>query len=233
MSATRQTSMEDRQLTVLQLDTNFPRFPGDVASPETYQMPISVEKIPKASVAKIVNARPDQYDITPFQDACRNIKTGLGVSSCGFLGYWQDHLAQSCARPFISSALIDLPQYQQHYQDDEMAILTFNEEVLSAALYQPLLSGFKGKLIGLTPQMHLRKVISQDQAHLDQQKAEAEILELLAPYLASGQIKALILECTNLPPYKVAIKSAFSVEIYDILTSIETRAPQAIKPEYL
>lgn len=225
--------MEDSPLTVLQLDTTFPRHPGDVASPETYQVPITVERIPKASVAKIVNVRPDQYDITPFQDACRNIKTGLGVSSCGFLGYWQDNLAQSCARPFISSALIDLPQCQQHYQDDEMAILTFNEDVLSTSLYKPLLSGFNGKLIGLTPQMHLREVISQDLPHLDHQKAEAELLELLAPFLASGRIKALILECTNLPPYKTAIKSAFSVEIYDILTSIETRAPQAIKPEYL
>ena len=81
--------------------------------------------------------------------------------------------------------------------------------------------------------MHLRNVISKDQTHLDHHKAEAEILELLAPFLASGRIKALILECTNLPPYKAAIKSAFSVEIYDILTSIETRAPQAVKPEYL
>ena len=36
-------------LVVLQLDTRFPRVPGDIACPETYSLPMRIEIVPKAS----------------------------------------------------------------------------------------------------------------------------------------------------------------------------------------
>ena len=221
------------RLTVLQLDTVFPRVAGDVASPETYLKPVYVAKIPKASVARIVTSNPDQNDMSPFMTAAAAINSGLGVTSCGFLGCWQDQLKDQCPRPFIASALGDLPQWQHHYAPDEMAIVTFDAEVLSTPLYAPLLSGFSGPIIGLHPDMHLKKVISEDRSQLDQRRAEAELIAHLEATLDLSTIKALVFECTNLPQYKAAIKSAFNVEIYDILTSIDARDPELVRPEFL
>ena len=233
MSAIAQTSSEKQLLTILQLDTCFPRIPGDVACPETYSRTVGVQKIPNASVARIVNKNPDKFDISSFEAVCAEITQGVAASSCGFLGYWQKHLAACCPRPFISSALIDLPQWQQNYADDEIAIVTFDADILGTPLYQPLLAGFSGKLIGLKPEMHLSEVIRENRAELDIQRAETELVDLLSSAISGGKIKALVLECTNLPPYKRAIKSACDVEIYDILTSIDARVPQLVKPEFL
>ena len=36
-------------------------------------------------------------------------------------------------------------------------------------------------------------------------------------------MRALLLECTNLPPYKQALKARFDLEIFDILTLIDRR----------
>ena len=221
------------RLTVLQLDTVFPRIKGDVASPETYLEPVKVERIAQASVARVVTSNPDQNDMTPFMTAAAAINSGIGVTSCGFLGYWQDELNRLCPRPFIASALVDLPQWQQDYASDEMAIITFDESVLSTPLYAPLLAGFSGQVIGLHPDMHLKKVIREDQAELDQQRAEAELIAHLDALLDFSTIKALVFECTNLPPYRRAIKSAFKIDIYDILTSIDARAPKLVRPELL
>ena len=233
MSATPRTSREDQHLTILQLDTRFPRIPGDVASPDTYLQPVQVNKIPQASVDRIVTAHPDQYDISSLEQICAKITQGIAVSSCGFLGYWQDHLAAHCKRPLITSALIDLPRCQSLHTPDEIAIVTFNADILQSPLYQPMLAGFAGPIIGLKPDMHLRKVISEDSTALDIQRAEDEMLHLLTPILSSGKIKALVLECTNLPPYKNAIKTAFNIQIYDILTSLDARIPHMVKPEFL
>ncbi len=237
MSATPPISRKDKpdeaRLTILQLDTVFPRIKGDVASPETYLEPVKVEKIPQASVAKVITASPDQNDMTSFMAAAAAINTGIGVTSCGFLGYWQDELNHHCPRPFVASALVDLPQWQQHYAPDEMAIITFDEKVLSTPLYAPLLANFSGQVIGLHPDMHLKKVIREDQTQLDQQRAETELIAHLEASLDFSIIKALVFECTNLPPYRRAIKSAFNVEIYDILTSIDARDPKLVRPELL
>ena len=237
MSATPPISREDKpdeaRLTVLQLDTVFPRIKGDVASHETYLEPIKVEKIPQASVAKVVTATPDQNDMTSFLASASAINSGIGVTSCGFLGYWQDQLNRHCPRPFIASALVDLPQWQQQYAPDEMAIITFDEKVLSTPLYAPLLAGFSGQVIGLHPEMHLKKVISDDHPQLDQQRAETELIAHLKASLDFSAIKALVFECTNLPPYRRAMKSALNVDIYDILTSINARDPKLVRPELL
>lgn len=220
-------------LTVLQLDTAFPRIPGDVASPETYLNPIMITPIDDVGVADIVTKTPNTCDIAGFEHAVGNINSGIGVTSCGFLGYWQDHLNNICPRPFLTSALIDVPQWSASYQSQELAILTFDANALRSAHYKNLLAGFDGEIIGLDPNMHLRDVISNDRPDLDQDRATKEMIDLLNPHLHGGKIKTLMLECTNLPPYKSAIKSCFDIEVCDILTLIDKYKPNLVDPRFL
>lgn len=223
----------DPCLTVLQLDTAFPRIAGDVAARETYVKPISVVPVDCARVADIVSATPDETQIVGFEKSVQKITTGIGVTSCGFLGYWQEHLSSLCPRPFLSSSLIGLGQWQELYAPHEMAIVTFDAESLRAPYYDALLAGFEGMIIGLDSDMHLWQVIAEDLPELDPRRACDEILDLLTPYLRGGGIKALVLECTNLPPYKSAIIDQFDVAVYDILTLIDAHQPDLVNPRFL
>ena len=218
-------------LTVLQLDTGFPRIAGDVAAPATYNAPIDVIRIPNATVSKAVHHRPDEMDITAFEDAVRSVKQGMIVTSCGFLGYWQDHLAGISKVPIMTSSLCLLPSLLQKYAPEEIGIVTFNAPTLHAPLYAKLLAGFTGPIIGLNPDMHLRQVIEEDADSLDQQRAEIELMHYLTPSI--GKLKALLLECTNLPPYKAAMHQVFNGHIYDILTAIEDVMPGQVKTEFV
>ena len=56
-------------LTILQLDTDFPRVPGDVACPETYTCEVEIIRVPRATVGQIVSDRPEEIDIIPFETA--------------------------------------------------------------------------------------------------------------------------------------------------------------------
>ena len=217
-------------LTVLQLDTGFPRIPGDVAAAATYNAPIDVIRIPNATVSKAVHHRPDEMDISAFEDAVRSVTEGMIVTSCGFLGYWQDHLARISNVPIITSSLCLLPSLLQKYAPEEIGIITFNAPTLRSPTYAKLLDGFTGPIIGLNPDMHLRQVIEEDADSLDHQRAETELTRHLAPSINS--VKALLLECTNLPPYKAAILQEFHGQIYDILTAIEDEMPGQVKEEF-
>jgi hypothetical protein len=44
---------------------------------------------------------------------------------------------------------------------------------------------------------------------------------------------ALLLECTNMPPYKQDLKQFKPVKIFDILSAIEALLPNTVKPTYL
>ena len=45
--------------------------------------------------------------------------------------------------------------------------------------------------------------------------------------------ETVVLECTNLPPYKPQMRRNSDVRIVDILSAIEHIAPKTIAPQYL
>ena len=224
------------KLTVLQLDTAFPRLPGDVASPDSYDGAVDIVTIPAATVESIVTDKPERTDISGFEAAIDMIddkaKDGnIITTSCGFLCYWQKHLASRTRLPFISSALIDLPRLTAKY-GRSLGILTFHSNTLSKPAYADAMAGFDGPIVGLPKAAHLSQVITQNATHLDKQRVEAELVELVRTMISDTHIDALLLECTNLPPYKAALKAEFGIEIYDILTVLNNIDAQMVKPYY-
>ena len=221
------------KVTILQLDTYFPRPPGDVGCAATYDCTADIVTIAKASVAKVVSGAPGHLEIAGFEAAIAGSDADVIATSCGFLCYWQRHLAAHCSVPFISLALIDLPQIRRRYNDAELGILTFDADLLSGPAYAGCLGSFAGPIIGLPVDAHLRQVIAKDLSALDEDRAAGELCDLVADSLATYPLKALLLECTNLPPYKAKIKERFGVDIFDVLTAIDNRRHSLIRAEFL
>lgn len=214
------------RVTVLQLDTEFPRIAGDVGAPESYARPPQIIRIPGASVGKIVTERPQDIDITPFEQALSQAEGDIIVTSCGFLSYWQGHLSALCDRPFISSSLVALDVLARQYSPGELVILTFDADRLNA-VHLGSHGNYAPSIVGLEPQHHLRQVIGKNLRRLNASKAATEITEVLAQS-HSPQHRHILLECTNLPPYRGAIKAATGLPVTDILSCIEAACPGAV-----
>jgi len=219
-------------ISLIQLDTNFPRIPGDIGAVETWACDLDVRPVSDLSVSRVINAAPGDTDISAAETAVRTAPGDIVTTSCGFLCYWQDRLAAKCQVPFISSALMDLPRLMPVFPGDQLAILTFDSEVLTSAAFAPSLRGFAGPIVGLPQNSHLRQVIAGDLPHLDTALAEAELVELVGGLLRERPVRALLLECTNLPPYKQALKARFDVEIFDILTLIDRTKAGMVDPAF-
>ena len=227
-------------LVVLQLDTHFPRVPGDIACKETYCRPVRIRRINKAQVANVVNADPDSLDISGFKSALdedvgiENGQNQIISTSCGFMIYFQELFSKMTNKTFISSSLIALPELRWRFPDGDIMIMTFNAQVLGASVFRKALDGFRGPVIGLEKWMHLYEVISNDLEILDFERAELEMDFLIMKALKSNPgIKAIILECTNLPPYKHVIRKHFTGEIVDCLSVLEAASPGLVKDHYL
>jgi len=219
------------RVSVLQLDTNFPRIPGDVGCPFSYTGEVELLRIPEATVSKIVSNRPETIDITPFEGAVKQAKGDIFVTSCGFLSYWQTHLDKQTNKPFISSSLIALDYLRHQYDPGEILILTFDEEALSSK-HLGEFSGYASGIIGLPKQMHLRKVITENLTDIDVDLVSAELSQFIVDK-QQPKHKHLLLECTNLPPYKSHLRNLTALPVTDILTLIEGHLDGSIKPEFL
>ena len=213
---------------VLQLDTEFPRIAGDVGCRETYLEQVEILKIAGASVSQIVSSDPASIAIAPFEEAIGVAVADIIVTSCGFLSYWQSHLASCTRKIFISSALTALPALCQTYAPREILTVTFDENKLNADHLGP----FQTDMIGLPEDMHLRQVFSQNLTELDVDRASQEVVEFVASKRQAHH-KHLLLECTNLPPYKAMLAARTGLPITDILSLIEKISSGTVRPEFL
>ena len=218
-------------VSVLQLDTTFPRVAGDVACAQTYLSEIEIIRIPSATVAQVVTGKPETINITPFEAASQRAKGDVVVTSCGFLSYWQAHLAAQCKKPFISSSLIALERLAQDYSPDELLIVTFDADSLNAA-HLGAFAAYARSIIGLPEDNHLRRVISGDLSELETERACQEISDFVAAHITPKH-RHILHECTNLPPYKAALRARTGVPVSDILTLIERARAGSVSPDFL
>lgn len=220
-------------LSLLQLDTGFPRIAGDVGCRETFRAELDIHVLDDLSVARVVTPDPQADDMDRLGAVLSAAHGDVITTSCGFLSVWQDRLAARAPAPFVSSALHALPSILRRYESSELAILTFDAATLRAPAFAPSLHGFDGPITGLADGSHLKQVIADDLPRLDAARAEAEVTDLVAGLVARHRPKALLLECTNLPPYKPALAARFGLEIFDILTLIDSVNPDIVDPAFL
>ena len=218
------------RVSLLQLDTHFPRIPGDVGCAETYQCELEIIRVPNATVSEIVTDTPDQIDLRPFYEAIAKASGDVITTSCGFLAPFQAELSAACNVPFIASALGQLTHLKNSLTPSELQIITFDGSKLGHAHLPNDCASFRPSIFGLDEKSHLRDVIENDLSTLDTDQAAVDVCAALR---GDTQTKGILLECTNLPPYKPNIRKIMPVPIYDILTMIDTLQPGAVQPQYL
>ena len=220
------------RLSVLQLDTHFPRIAGDVGCAATFQCDVEIICVPNATVADIVTDNPHQLDLRPFQDALSQATGDVVTTSCGFLTPLQSVLAPSCKGEFVASALSQVDRLSAMFSPQELSIITFDSAKFGAAHLPAGCQTFAQSIFGLDTGSHLRDVICNDLPVLDETKARDDFCAVFQK-ATSPKSKAVLLECTNLPPYKSSVRQNSPVAIYDILTAIESKLPDAVWPRFL
>ncbi len=210
-------------LGVLMLDTHFPRPIGDIGNPDSFDHPVIYRRVPGAVVSACVtgNALPDDLVELFVGHACALEKAGATViaTSCGFLFPLQARLQAAVGVRVVTSALCMLPALRKQVgPDTPVGILTFDAGRLS-----PHHIPDDGPVIieGLAPSDHLYRVIADDLAELDQEQASRNVIDAIDRLKTrEPHLKAVILECTNLPPYRGNSMENNSFSIIDIHDAI-------------
>lgn len=211
-------------LGVLMLDTSFPRPPGDIGNPDSFDHPVIYRRMPGAIVSRIVTDQPLPEElVSEFVDQARTLeKDGatLITTSCGFLFPLQSRLQVAVGVPVVTSALCMLPTLRrQTTANQPIGILTFDAARL-ATHHLP----DQGPVVieGLNPSDHLYKVIADDLPQLDQAQASIDVANALERLLSrNDKLQAVVLECTNLPPYKIQLLKDRRLSLFDIHDALD------------
>ncbi len=211
---------------ILMLDTRFPRIPGDMGHAATFPFPVRYHRVPGA-VPDLVVRRGAAGLLPAFIDGARELEhegVGAVTTNCGFLVKYQAALAAAVRVPVLTSSLLLVPLVHRLLPSDRrIGILTVHAGMLSDEHLRGAGIGPEIPLAiaGLEGEKEFTRVLLDDELELDVDQAREEHVRVARRMLAEHpDLGALVLECTNMPPYAGDIQRATGLPVFDIVSLV-------------
>jgi hypothetical protein len=217
------TPTPEHFLGVLMLDTRFPRPLGDIGNPETFNrngIPVRFRVVEGASPRRIVK-EADPALLQPFVDAAlRLVEEGAALitTSCGFLAAYQDTLAEAVPVPVVTSSLFQCKGFARP------GIVTFDSASLSSSILKAAGVPEATPVQGVQPGCEFHRRILNNEEQLDLVEASRNVVDAARRLVnLFPSVEDIVLECTNMPPYRDAVARATGRHVHDIETLVVAR----------
>lgn len=203
-------------LGLLMLDTRFPRPPGDIGNPLTFEragIPVRHAVVAGASPRRVV-VDADPALLEPFvraavelaADGARMIST-----SCGFLAAHQAVLARAVPVPVITSSLLQCAALPS------CGIVTIDAASMSAAVLAGAGVPTGTPVQGVEPGGEFHRAILGNLPSMDLDRARRDVVAAALRLVERHpQVEHIVLECTNMPPYRDAVGAATGRRVHDL-----------------
>jgi len=211
---------------ILLLDTFIPFPPGDVGNASTYSFPVRYKVVKGASTDRLINQQ-DPSLLEPFIEAGHAlVKEGVKAitGDCGFMILFQERLAAEFPVPVFMSSLLQVPFISRMLKPEEkVGIISADSRNLTGKHLQAagINENMKVKVVGMQDQKYFFDAILAEKGVLNFEEVQKEVVDVAANLVKDDeQIKAILLECSDLPPYAAAIQESVGLPVFDFTTMI-------------
>jgi len=210
---------------ILMLETQFPRIPGDIGNATTWDFPV-LYKIIKRATPDLVVRKGAMGLLESFIRGAQELeKEGVRAitTNCGFLALFQKEMASALKIPVFTSSLMQVPlAYMMVKQSQKVGIITIHAKSLTQKHLSCVGADKIPHIIyGTEGEEEFSRVILDDEMELDVNKSRDELVRVAKRMVSEHpEVGAVVLECTNMPPYAAAIQKEIDLPIFDIYTLV-------------
>lgn len=211
---------------ILLIDCRTPFIPGDVGNATSYTYPVLYRTVPDVTLERLI----EQGDLSLTDKVIETARAleASGVkaitSDCGYMMHFQEQVAAAVSIPVMLSSLLQLPFIASLLGPGQaVGIVCANRRRLTDEL---LLKANPNARIpvhvaGLENCPNFRGPILDETDTLDSDAIEAEVVETAEALCREHpEIGAILLECSNLPPYAHAVQQKTGRVVFDFVTMI-------------
>src|SRR5262245_9987081 len=218
---------------ILMLDTQFPRIRGDMGNASTFPFPVRYHRVTGADPDRVV--RQGARALLPaFVEGARAlVREGVGAitTNCGFLAKFQKELTAAVPVPVFTSSLMLVPLVHRMLAPGQpVGIMSVDATALTPEHMAGagITAEMPVVIVGLESEKEFTRVMLGNELELDVDVAREEHLRVASRLVEDHpDVGAIVLECTNMPPYTADIQHTTGRPVFDI-TSLVRMAHDAL-----
>ena len=207
---------------VLSLESYFPKPPGHIKNPSSLPFTTTYEILHGITVPELLN-NPSPDMLEPILAAARRLEA-QGVraitGSCGFLAMFQKEITEAVSIPVFVSSLLQVPLAYQMTRAPVGVLTASAPSLTEKHIAGAGCEGIPIAVQGLENTEEFAAVILRNERDgMDLTKVRQEVLAAgRALVEREPAVGALVLECTDLPPYAHQLQTALGRPVFDLTT---------------
>jgi len=209
---------------IIHLEVWYPLLPGNVVNATTYPFPVRYKLLAGGTQDRIHGADPSMVDLIVKagreleQEGVRAI-----VGACGYLGNFQGQVVSQLDVPVFLSSLLQVPMIHRSLKPGRrIGILCADGPALTSRLLESC---------GVTPEIPTATLgledrpafssITYSKGEFNFEQVQQEVVDA-ARQLADEypDLGAILLECSDMPPFAWAVQAAVKLPVFDFITMI-------------
>ncbi len=205
-------------------DVYYPLVPGNVVNAYTYDFPVRMMAVPDLDVPGLLSGDPNFSK--PIIDAAKKLQSeGIRAVSgaCGFFGHFQKQVAEALDIPVGLSSMVQINWIKSVMKPGKrIGVLTAD----ASSLTEPLLkncgiedpSNLIVKDLRHGPQF---SAILEGRGSFDNGVVKNEVVSAALEVVENNaDVGAILLECSDMPPYASYIQREVGLPVFDFITLI-------------
>lgn len=220
---------------IICIKLDYPKIPGNVVNAQTFPFPVVYEVL-DFEIERLFEGDPTLEQLV--LNAAKKLE-GAGVKAivgaCGYFAHFQQSVANAVDVPVYMSSLCQLPMIRMGCgTDGEIGVLCANGESLDEKILSQIGESAEGLVIEDVSKLDSFAAIRWGKDVLDNAALASDLADLAAQMRKDRpNMKAVLLECSDLPPYAYDIQQACGLPVYDFITLIEWAARSVTQRRYL
>lgn len=219
---------------IITIDFDYVKLPGNVANATTFRFPVTYEVV-SFPIEDLFEGKPEILE--QILDAARRLeKKGVRaiVGACGYFNHFQEQIKAVVSVPVFMSSVLQIPLIKMGLRDDQkIAVLVADGEGANRDFFAKAKANIDdcivqdiGSLESFAPIRYIKPYLDNAQLEKDLVAVSKELVQ------KHPEIGAILLECSDLPPYAAVIQREVGLPVFDFITLINWVFEAVVKRTY-
>jgi aspartate/glutamate racemase len=219
---------------IIAVDLDYPKLPGNVVNATTFDFPVLYKKV--EFDIELLFEGASQLEEIVVAAACELEAEGVRaiVGACGYFAHFQQQVAAAVSIPVFLSSLCQLPIIKLGLKPEQkIAVLAASAANIDQGILRSVGAHLDDIVIQDVGAMESFAPIRWGKTELDNGQLTNDLAHCAQTLVKHHpEIGAILLECSDLPPYAYAIQAGTGLPVFDFITLINWVHSSVVQTPY-